>query len=55
MSGRVLGLLSIAIAAAGILLLQTYKEYEKMSESLMSLLGIIASCISIWQFFQRDK
>lgn len=54
MNERVLVLLSIAIAATGLVLLQTYKEYAKFSESLMTLLGLIASVLSIWQFMRRD-
>lgn len=54
MNERVLVLISIAIAATGLVLLQTYKEYAKFSESLMTLLGLIASVLSIWQFLRRD-
>lgn len=52
MNERVLVFLSIAIAATGLVILQTYKEYAKLSESLMTLVSIIASGLTIWQMLR---
>jgi len=49
---RLLVALSIGIAATGLVLLQTYQEYARIAESLMTLLGVFASGLAIYQFFK---
>ncbi len=49
---RILVILSISIAATGLVLLQTYREYARITESLMTLLGLVASGIAIYQFLK---
>lgn len=54
MSDRFLVFLSISIAGTGLLLLQTYRDFANVAESLMTLLGIVSSGLAIYEFLRRE-
>jgi hypothetical protein len=51
---RIVIFLGVSIAGTTLLLISTYKDYAKASETIMILVGLIASLLSIWQFFTKD-
>ncbi len=53
MNSRVLLIIGFAILSSGILLLQSYKEYAKTVETLITLLALTTSFIAIFDFVKK--
>lgn len=53
MNSRILLLLGFATLACGVLLLQSYKEYTKTVETLISLLALTTAFIAIYDFIKK--
>ncbi len=53
MNARILLLIGFAILASSILLLQSYKEYAKTVETLVTLLALTTSFVAIYDFLKK--
>jgi hypothetical protein len=53
MNSRILLLIGFAILACGVLLLQSYREYAKTVETLITLLALTTSVVAIYDFIKK--